>query len=187
MKSKDKKKPVITGEKLDIRDSKGRFVEGAKGNPNGRPPGTGYIKLLEEAISEVEKEKQKSFFKRVIERAYISDSVLVAVLKKFIPDRQYTQIQEVEDMDIAKAKESFKKKLDHITQRYEEVEAIKQNNKDEPVEASKEIGSPKVRIKKNLSMAVKKELEEPDTNKGITISKGIGYGKYDKVIIKDNR
>ena len=119
----DNEKPDITGEKLDIRDSKGRFMEGAKGNPQGRPKGTGYIKLLEQAIHEVEKEKQKSFFRRVIERAYISDSVMIAVLKKFIPDKQHTQIEEVGDMDaiMSKAGETLKKKLNDIRKRLDEV------------------------------------------------------------------
>lgn len=65
------------------------FVKGQSGNPSGLPKGKKHhysYKRFEEAIKQVEKDKQKEFFVHVIERAYKSDKVLVAVLKKLIPD-----------------------------------------------------------------------------------------------------
>ncbi len=64
-----------------------RFVKGKSGNPLGR--GRGHIELvaqLKYAIATMEKKKRKSFFARVVERAWVSDKVLIALLKKLVPD-----------------------------------------------------------------------------------------------------
>jgi len=69
------------------------FKPGESGNPAGRPKGSKTkfsIVALEESIREVEKECQTSFFRHVVKRAFISDKVLIALLKKLIPDVQYT-------------------------------------------------------------------------------------------------
>ena len=169
-----------------IKRGNPNWQKGKSANPKGRPLGTGYITLLEDAIKEVEKEKKKSFFRRVIERAYISDSVLVAVLKKFVPDRQFTQIEEVENPELvmAKARGSFKKKLDLIAERLGDIREDTSKQKSGPVEASKDVDiklddiTPKVRIEKDI------ESEEPDKSRKIIVSKGMGYEKYDKIIIK---
>jgi len=76
------------------------YKPGQSGNPKGRPKGSTYMAELNKAIKEVEKEKKKSFFKKVIERAYISDSVLIAVLRKFIPDKLKQEFEGLEGIEI---------------------------------------------------------------------------------------
>lgn len=69
-----------------------------KGNPGGpgRPKGSGYMSELKQAIKEVGVEKKKPFFKRVVERAYTSDSVMIAVLRKFVPDKLKQEFEGLE-------------------------------------------------------------------------------------------
>ena len=56
------------------------------GNPNGRPLGSGEMGLLREAVSTVEVKKKKTLYTHFAERAYLSDTVLIAIVKKFVPD-----------------------------------------------------------------------------------------------------
>jgi len=62
------------------------WKKGESGNPKGavrRPE----IELVRQAIAEVEQEKKKSLWKHLIEQAYVDNAVLIAVGKKFIPDK----------------------------------------------------------------------------------------------------
>lgn len=65
---------------------KGGPKKGEVRNPNGRPRAP-EIELVREAMAATEKEKKKSLWKHLIERAYEEDNVLIAVSKKFIPDQ----------------------------------------------------------------------------------------------------
>jgi hypothetical protein len=69
-------------------------------NPKGRPKGSAYMEELREAIKEVEGKKKQKFFVRVMERAWLSDTVLVAVLKKFVPDTMRQEIEGLENIEI---------------------------------------------------------------------------------------
>lgn len=154
------------------------FKPGQSGNPKGRPPGTAYIKLLEKAIHEVEEEKGKSLWKRLIERAFVNDAVLIAVIKKFIPDKTHAEIEIPEDMDarMSEAGETLKKKLNDISERFKK---FKETDMPDREESNK--GTPqKTRIKKGTLSVVEKK---PDKNKEITVSKGMGYKNFDKVVI----
>ena len=91
------KKPLKNGEKT-VKDTK--FKEGNPGGP-GRPEGCkSYITLLEEALKDVESVKGKQLFKRFIERAFITDKVLIAAMKKFVPDREKTEIESTEPIQL---------------------------------------------------------------------------------------
>ena len=70
-------------------------------NPDGRPKGSkNYLTLLEEAIKDYENETGKKLFKRLAERAFISDKVLLGTIKKFIPDKQHIQTEEIEPIKL---------------------------------------------------------------------------------------
>jgi hypothetical protein len=75
------------------------FKPGQSGNPDGRPPGSkNYLTLLEEALKDYETTKGKKLFERLIERAFINDNVLLNVVKKFVPDKNSTEITSPEPM-----------------------------------------------------------------------------------------
>jgi hypothetical protein len=81
------------------RDSLGRFKEGKSGNPDGRPKGS-IMQLVDQAIEEVETAKDKSLLKHLVERAYTSDKVLIAIMNKLIPNAKPKEIEEKENVNI---------------------------------------------------------------------------------------
>lgn len=66
------------------------WKKGQSGNPSGRPKDEGQ-RLLKEAIARYEKEKDVSFFDHCIEQAFVSHTILKAVLKKLVPDLKYVE------------------------------------------------------------------------------------------------
>jgi len=89
---KKQDKPLNNGEKKVLRDEGGKFLPGSVPNPAGRPPGTkNYLTRLEEALERYRKDHDKDLFDRFIERAFRSDKVLIAALKKFVPDMEKTE------------------------------------------------------------------------------------------------
>ena len=64
------------------------WKKGVSGNPNGRPKGTkNFITILNKALKDAEAKHGKHLIDHAIEKSYESDAVLMAVLKKLIPDR----------------------------------------------------------------------------------------------------
>jgi len=68
----------------------GTWKKGQSGNPKGRPPKP-EIDLLRQAIKTVETRRKKKFFILAVERAYENDTVLIAILKKMVPDLKYVE------------------------------------------------------------------------------------------------
>ena len=68
--------------------NKGGCRPGHTNNPNGRPPaGEAFVEQLRAAIKKVGKDKGKSLIRHAVERAYEEDTVLIALLKKLLPDQ----------------------------------------------------------------------------------------------------
>lgn len=61
------------------------WKKGQSGNPAGRKRNEAR-ELLEKAVHAEAKKRKKSLFEHAIERAYEDDTVLVALLRKLIPD-----------------------------------------------------------------------------------------------------
>ena len=77
------------------------FKPGQSGNPEGKKPGTkNYLTQLEEAIKKYETDTGKKLFDRLIQRAFISDTVLLSVAKKFVADKTQTEITTSEPVEI---------------------------------------------------------------------------------------
>jgi len=61
-------------------------------NPNGRPKGSYSIYIaLEKAIEEVQKKKKVNLLVHFVQEAFTSKRVLIALMKKILPDRQYVE------------------------------------------------------------------------------------------------
>lgn len=67
--------------------NKGGCKPGHTNNPNGRPPaGNAFVEQLRDALTKVGKRKGKTLIEHAVERAYLEDTVLVALLRKLLPD-----------------------------------------------------------------------------------------------------
>lgn len=88
-----KPKPSLTKKKVSTKKNgasiKGRFTKGNSGNVNGRPKGTKNkysIADLAAAVKVVEKRKKVSILETFVERALTSDVIMVALMRKILPD-----------------------------------------------------------------------------------------------------
>ena len=71
------------------------FVKGQSGNPHGRPR-KAEIDKLRVALNKQGVKQKQDFWDAVAEKAYDNPSIMIAVIKKFVPDLVYTKT----DMDV---------------------------------------------------------------------------------------
>lgn len=89
-------------EEVDIKRTKGgKFRKGFCANPGGLPTAgrrTGKrLSLLMSAIKEVERTQSDTLLKHAIKRAYKDDVVLIAIMRKLIPDLKSLEVDTKED------------------------------------------------------------------------------------------
>ena len=73
-----------------IRDNNGRFVKGHSGNPKGSNQFTSIVPLIE-ALKKEGIKRGQGFYEMVATRAWMSDTLLIAILKKILPDKVHNE------------------------------------------------------------------------------------------------
>jgi len=68
-----------------------KFKKGQSGNPAGRPKAP-EIQYLRDAIAAVEKKKKKKLYQHLVEQAFEDNTVLLAVVRKFVPDMKQSDL-----------------------------------------------------------------------------------------------
>ena len=85
-----------TSEKRYTDNKTGKFINGNPGRPKGSTNKIS-LKKLEEAmeIEEAEAEKQGgvNILRHFVRKAYVNPNILIALMKKFIPDKTHTEIE----------------------------------------------------------------------------------------------
>ena len=96
-------KPLITDDKRYNDEDTGKFVEDNPGRPKGAKNKFSLAKL-EEAIEEEEKtainEGDVGLFRKFVRMAYMNPNVMIAIMKKFVPDKQHIQTEEIEPIKL---------------------------------------------------------------------------------------
>ena len=85
-----------TSEKRYTDNKTGKFINGNPGRPKGSKNKFSIAKLEEAIEAEEElakKENGVSVFQQFVRMAYTEPSVMIALMKKFIPDKTHTEIE----------------------------------------------------------------------------------------------
>jgi len=89
-------------EKTDVKtDKPWLFKPGESGNPDGRPKGQkNYLTLIEEALEKEAKKTGITYWEQLAKWSFVNPQMAIAVLKKFVPDKQHTEISGDEPLKI---------------------------------------------------------------------------------------
>ena len=92
--ARPKKKKTLAAKKdcNPARDKNGRFAKGNCGGPGRKADGESIPMLLQAAINKVQKKLGRDLLEHFVERAYEDDKVLVALMRKLIPDQIKGQV-----------------------------------------------------------------------------------------------
>ena len=74
------------------------FQPGNNLNPKGRPRKP-EVELVRKAIESVGEKKKKTLWLHLIEQCYEDNAVLIAVAKKFVPDKIEAEVTEKVDLE----------------------------------------------------------------------------------------
>lgn len=95
------KEPLKTDDKRYNDENTGKFIENNPGKPKGAKNKFSLIKL-EEAIEAEEKlakdENVPGLFQMFARMAYRNPAVMIALMRKFVPDKQHTEISATEPL-----------------------------------------------------------------------------------------
>lgn len=68
------------------------FVKGKSGNPAGRKKGKNAMDELRAAIKTEEKKHKRTLMQQFVARAYEDSSVMVALMRKILPDKKIQDV-----------------------------------------------------------------------------------------------
>lgn len=88
------------------------WKKGQSGNPNGRPINPDITKLRE-ALEQVEADQGTSLFEHFCKRALRNDQVLIAFIKKFVPDMQFIEGKGFDTTHITVIKDMIQNVAEH--------------------------------------------------------------------------
>lgn len=82
------------GDLDDVKQEKTphRWKKGETGNPNGRPRKP-EVDLLRNALEKARKGHRIDFLEHFVERAYENDNVAIALARKLIPDKIFSELE----------------------------------------------------------------------------------------------
>ena len=82
------KKDLVKNEKLEHKNRlpNGKFAPGNCANPNGRPKNAD-VELLRQALYKEGEKRGVTFWDQVAKYAFHDRNVMIALLKKFVPDK----------------------------------------------------------------------------------------------------
>jgi len=97
----DENNPLNTSEKRYTDNKTGKFINGNPGRPKGSKNKFSIAKLEEAIEAEEElakKENGVSVFQQFVRMAYTEPSVMIALMKKFVPDKSQTELSGAEPL-----------------------------------------------------------------------------------------
>ena len=98
MSEKNKRTPIKNGKKVIRKSGNPQWTKGVSGNPGGRPKNTEMAALRRALKYSAKKDNKGSLLRHFVERAYVDDRVLIALMKKLLPDMASTTEEQIGDL-----------------------------------------------------------------------------------------